>query len=72
METSNINNKALEKLKNKLLESLNDSGILATYLMSPLSKITIPEDTTQFKLLKDFNSNRVNGLLLHNSIPLCT
>ena len=36
---------------------MNDRGILATYLMSPLSKITNPENASQFKLRKDSNSN---------------
>ena len=69
-ETSNINNKALKNLNNKLLEIMNDRGILATYLMSHLSKINNPENTSQFKLVKDSNSNRVNDLLIHNSIPI--
>ena len=38
--------------------------------MSPLSKITNPENTTQFKLVKDSNSNRVNDLNIKNSIPI--
>ena len=38
--------------------------------MSPLSKIISPENTTQFKLLKDSSSNRVNDLLIHNKIPI--
>ena len=49
---------------------MNDRGILATYLMSPLCKITNPENTSQFKLEKDHNSNRVNGLLMKNKIPI--
>ena len=49
---------------------MNDRGILATYLMSPLSKITNPENTTQVKLVKDANSNRVNDLNINNSIPI--
>ena len=49
---------------------MNDRGILATYLMSPLSKITNPENTTQFKLIKDSTSNRVNDLKINNSIPI--
>ena len=69
-ETSNNNNKAQEILNNKLLEIMNDRGILATYLMSPLSKIFNPENTTQFKLVKDSRSNRVNDLLIHNTIPI--
>ena len=69
-ETSLKNNEAIEKLNNKLLENMNDRGILATYLMSPLSKITNPENTTQFKLIKDSTSNRVNDLKINNSIPI--
>ena len=38
--------------------------------MSPLSKITNPENTTQFKLVKDSTSNRVNDLKINNSIPI--
>ena len=38
--------------------------------MSPLSKITNPENTTQFKLIKDSSSNRVNDLKINDSIPI--
>ena len=38
--------------------------------MSPLSKITNPENTSQFKLEKDLGSNRVNDLLMKNKIPI--
>ena len=69
VETSNNGNKALENLNNKLLELMNDRGILATCLMSPLYKITNPENTSQFKLVSDCSSNRVNDLLTHNSKP---
>ena len=69
-ETSLKNNEVIENLNNKLLEIMNDRGILATYLMSPLSKITNPENTTQFKLIKDSTSNRVNDLKINNSIPI--
>ena len=55
-ETYIKNNQAIENLNNKLLEIMNDRGILASYLMSPLSKITNPENTSQFKLLKVSNS----------------
>ena len=64
------NIQAIENLNNKLLEIMNDRGILASYLMSPLSKITNPENTTQFKLIKDSSSNRVNDLKINNSIPI--
>ena len=69
-ESSKENNLLLENANNKLLEIMNDRGILATYLMSPLSKITNPENKSQFKLVKDSNSNRVNDLLMKNKIPL--
>ena len=69
-ETSVENNQAIENINNKLLEIMNDRGILASYLMSPLSKITNPENTTQFKLVKDSSSNRVNDLLIHNTTPV--
>ena len=38
--------------------------------MSPLSKITDPENTSQSKLVKDSSSNTVNDLLLKNTIPI--
>ena len=70
METSVKNNQAIEILDNKLLEIMNDRGILANYLMSPLSRITNLENTSQFKLVKDHNSNRVNDLLMKNKITI--
>ena len=69
-ENSINDNKAIENVNNKLLEIMNDRGILATFLMSPLSRITNPENSSQFKLVKDHNSNRVNDLKIHNSIPI--
>ena len=69
-ETSIKNNQALENLNNKLLEIMNDRGILARYLMSSLSKITNPENTSPFKLVKDHNSNRVNDLKINKTIPI--
>ena len=69
-ESSSKNNQAIENLNNQLLEIMNDRGILASYLMSPLSKITNPENSSQFKLVKYPSSNRVNDLKIHNSIPI--
>ena len=69
-ETSIKNNQAIENLNNTLLEIMNDRGILASYLMSPLSKLTNPENTSQFKLVKDSNSNRVNDLKINKTIPI--
>ena len=69
-ESSIRNNKAIENLNNKHLEIMNGRGILASFLMSPSSKITNPENSSQFKLVKDPNLNRVNDLLIHNTIPI--
>ena len=69
-ETSNKNNQAIENFNKKLLEITNDRGILATYLLTPLSKITNPGNTSQFKLVNDSSSDRVNDLKIHNSIPI--
>ena len=69
-ETYIKNNQAIENSNNKLLEIKIDRGILASFLMSPLSKITNPENSSQFKLVKDSNSNRLFDLLKHNSIPI--
>ena len=38
--------------------------------MFPLSKIINPENSTQFKLVDDSTSNRVNDLKINNSIPI--
>ena len=69
-ETSIKNNQAIENINNNLLEIMNDRGILATYLMSPLSRITNPENSSQFKLVKDSSSNRVNDLKINKTIPI--
>ena len=69
-ESSIKNNQAIENINNNLLEIMNDRGILATYLMSPLSRITNPEKTSQFKLVKDPSSNRVNDLKINKTIPI--
>ena len=69
-ESSTKNNQAIENLKNELLEIKNDRGILPSYLMSPLSKIINPENSSQFRLVKDSNSNRVNELKINKTIPI--
>ena len=69
-ETSIKNNQAIENINNNLLEIMNDRSILATYLMSPLSRITNPENSSQFKLVKDSSSNRVNDLKINKTIPI--
>ena len=43
---------------------------MSGHLLSLLSKITDPEHISEFKLVKDSNSNIVNDLLIHNTIPV--
>ena len=69
-ETSIKNNLAIENINNNLLAIMNDRGILATYLMSPLSRITNPDNASQFRLVKDSSSNRVNDLKINKTIPI--
>ena len=70
MLASKENNKALESLNNKLLEIMKERFVIAPYLLFPLSKISHLENTSQFSLVKDHNSNRVNDLLIHNTKPV--
>ena len=69
-ETSIKNNNAIEHINDKLLEIMNDRGITASYFLSPLSKTTNSESTSQFKLVKDSSSNRDKDLIIHNLIPV--
>ena len=70
MLTSKENNKALENSNEKLLEIMNDRGIVASYLLSPLSKISNPEHTSQFTLVKDPSSNRAKDNLIKKTTPV--
>ena len=68
-ETSIKNNQAIENLNNKLLEIMTDGGIISSYLLSPISKTTNPENTSQFKLMRDYASSRVNDLRINKTKP---
>ena len=52
MLASKENNKALSNLNDNLLEKLIDRVIIESYFLSPLSKITHLQHTSQFKLVK--------------------
>ena len=49
---------------------MNGRCIISSYLLSLLSKITNFEISTQFKLVKNSSSDRVNDLLKHNTKPI--
>ena len=66
----NTSENLTKAINNNLLEIMNDRGILATYLMSPLSRITNPDNATQFRLVKGSSSNRVSDLKINKTIPI--
>ena len=70
MLTSNENNRAIENLNDKLLETMNDRCKITSYLLSLLSKITNAENTSRFRLVNNSNSNRLNDSLIYNSRPI--
>ena len=51
-EKSNINNKAIENLNEKILELMNDRGMIAPYLAFFLVNLFKPENRSQFRLKK--------------------
>ena len=69
-ETSIINNEAISNLNEKVLELMNDKGMIAPYLASSLVNLFKPENKSQFRLRKDPNSTKMNDFLLHGNIPV--
>ena len=64
-ETFIKNNKSIEKLTEKILELMNDQGLIAPYLASDLVNVFKPENKSQFRLRKDPNSTKMNDFLIH-------
>ena len=69
-ENSNINNKAIENLNEKILELMDDSGLIAPYLAFSLVIVFKPENKSQFSLKKDHNSTKMNEFLINEGIPV--
>ena len=69
-ETCNQNNNALEQLNKKLLELMIDKGMIAPFLASSLVNLFKPESESQFRLIKDHNSVRMNEFLINTSVPV--
>ena len=69
-ENSINNNKAIEKLNEKIVELMNDKGLIAPYLASSLVNLFKPENKSQFRLRKDPNSTKMNDFLIHGNIPV--
>ena len=70
METSKEIDNAISKINNKLLDIMNDRGILKSSLLSPLSEKTYPENTSQDKFVKNSDSIKVNDLLTNKAKPV--
>ena len=69
-ETSIKNSETLDNLNEKVLEQMNDKGMIAPYLASSLVNLFTLENTSQFKLREDPNSNRMNDFLINGVIPV--
>ena len=69
-ENSINNNKAIENLNKKILELMNDKGIIASYLASSLVEVFKKDNKSQFGLRKDPNLTKLNDFLIHGTIPV--
>ena len=69
-ETSNKNNKAISDLNEKVLELMDEKGMIAPYLASSLVNIFKPENKSQFRLRKDPNSTKMDNFSIHGNIPV--
>ena len=69
-ENSINNNKAIENLNEKILELMNNNGLIAPYLASSLVNLFKPENKSQFRLKKDLNSTKMNDFNINKGIPV--
>ena len=63
-------NKAIENLNEKILELMDEKGMIAPYLTSSLVYLFNSENKSQFRLRKDPNSTKMNDFLIHRGIPV--
>ena len=69
-ENSINNNKAIENLNEKILEMMNDKGLIAPYLTTSLVEVFKKDNKNQFRLRKDPNSTKMNDFLIHGTVPV--
>ena len=69
-ENSINNTKAIENLNEKILELMNDKGLIAPYLTSSLVEVFKKVNKSQFRLRKDPNSTKMNDFLIHGTVPV--
>ena len=69
-EHSINSNKAIENLNEKILELMNDKGIIAPCLTTSLVEVFKKDNKSQFRLRKDLDSTKINDFLIHGNIPV--
>ena len=69
-ENSINNNKTIENLNDKILELMNNNGLIAPYLATSLVNLFKPENKSQFRLKKDLNSTKMNDFSINEGIPV--
>ena len=69
-ENSINNTKAIENLNEKILELMNDKGLIAPYLTTPLVEVFKKDNKSKFRLRKDPNSTKMNDFLIHGTVPV--
>ena len=65
-ENSINNNKAIENLNEKVLESMNDKGLIDSSLIEVIKS----DNKGQFRLTKDPNSTKTNDFLINEKVPV--
>ena len=69
-ENSINNNKAIENLNEKIVELMDEKGMIASYLTSSLIEVFKKDNKSQFRLRKDPDSTKLNDFLIHGKIPV--
>ena len=69
-ESSINNNKTISDINEKILELMNDKGLIAPYLTTSLVEVFKKDHKSQFRLRKDPNSTKMNDFLIHGNIPV--
>ena len=69
-ENSNNNNKAISDINEKILELMNDKGMIAPYLTTSLVEVFKKDNKSQFRFRKDPNSIKLNDFSIHGTIPV--
>ena len=54
----------------KILELMNEQGMIASYLTSSLVEVFRKDNKSQFRLRKDPDSTKLNDFLIHGKIPV--